>query len=170
MKHLLVLVAIAGCSKSTASSEVSSKCEGAASFARLEHNVPDFSPDKGSGAYFWETGKEHLYLDIRDTKHDTALIIETKKPMTEGKTYSIGGRLDFDTDWSVSGFSNVATSDHFAKKGTVKVISLPKGPQDPAVVEVDIRAANEWKEENGGPAEFHVHGRAVVGVYVSNGK
>ena len=162
-------VAIAGCSKSTASSEVSLKCEGAACFARLEHNVPEFSPDKGAGAYFWETGKEHLYLEMWDAKHDKALIIETKKPMTEGKTYSIGGRLDFDTDWNVSGFSEVATGDHLAK-GTVKVISLPKGPSEPVVVDIDLRAANEWRDELGGPAEFHIHGRAVVGVYVSNGK
>jgi len=163
---LLVLVAIAGCSKSTASSDVSANCEGAACFARLEHDVPEFSPDKGAGAYFWETGKEHLYLEIRDTKHDKALIIETKKPMTEGKTYSIGGR---DTDWSVSGFSDIATGENLSK-GTVKIISLPKAPLEPVVIEIDLRATNAWREQSGGPAEFHIHGRAVVGVYVSNGK
>lgn len=168
MKKLLVLVAIAGCSKSTDSSEVASSCEGAACFARLKHDVPEFSPDKGAGAYFWETGNPHLYLEIRDTKHDKALIIETKKPMSAGKTYTIGGRVDFDADWNVSGFSDVASGE--PSKGTVKVISLPKAPTEPVVIEIDLRAPNQWQEQLGGPAEFHIHGRAVVGVYVSNGK
>jgi hypothetical protein len=167
MKQIvLVLVVAAGCSKSKAG-VIDGPCEGAACFAKLEHNVPEFKPDKGTGAYFWETKNPHVYLEIRDTKSNKALIIETKKPMKEGVTYPIGGRIA-ETEWNVSGFSDVATSD--ATKGTVKVVSLPKQPLEPVIVDIDLTSTNEYAKEWGGPEVYKIHGRAIVGVYVSNGK
>jgi len=167
MKQIvLVLVAAAGCSNSKAA-VLDANCEGAACFAKLEHNVPEFKPDKGAGAYFWEAKSPHVYLEIRDTKTDNALIIETKKPMKEGATYEIGGDLSH-SDWLVSGFSTVARSQ--STKGTVKVVSLPKQPLEPVIVDIDLTSENDYYKEYGGPEVYRLKGRAIVGVYVSNGK
>src|SRR4051812_16633913 len=80
-------------------------CDGAACFANLKTDLPKFAPNDGKGAYFAKAKSSSMLLQIVDSKSDQSLSLETKKPVTAGTTYSLGGTSDQTTDFQLGSFS-----------------------------------------------------------------